>query len=158
MKIFYSIDRLALKNDISSLDEYPIVNYSKSDILNGIALSNIALVFNYWNQDLLIVEDSLLSFHYNLLFNINRVINEELAEANTFSVEQGFSMKLKKKKKNIIIDSFQKTYTVNANEFKKALKKSIINAFGDLEQVYLGLSGNKYYIEIKNELLSETNK
>ncbi len=156
MKIICSIDLESAERDIKSITSYPISGYSKSDILNGIGASYIVLLFDYWEQKVVIVEDSILSFLFNLKGALNSLKSGNQQLAFVFSIEQGFSMQLRLKENVVEIEVFKKKYKVGLDLIELEIAKSSKRACFELVPLYPGLEENKYFIEIRNYLIYDS--
>jgi len=156
MKVLYSINLKSAENDLIGLSTYPIEKYNKTDVLHGLGASYITLVFDYWKQQIVVVQDSLLSFLFNLKGALRDLKNKEKEKANVFSVEQGFGMELTVVKEQAEIIIFDKKYRVGLNEILKAVNETGQRACQELESIYKGLSENQYYQEIKKQFTSDS--
>ena len=151
MKLLYSINLKSAENDLIGMSNYPIANYNKSDVLHGIGESYITLIFDYWKQQIVVVQDSLLSFLFNLKGALIGLMNNEKEKANVFSVEQGFVMELTLVKGQVEIRIFDGIYRVGLPEIIKAVNITGNRACQELEHIYKGLNENQHYKKIKKQ-------
>ena len=149
MKIIFCFDKRLVESDINSLSTYPLSKYSKLEILHGLGVSNIILIFNYWEQKIICIEGGLLAFIYNIKSGINWLKSGEKKIAHAGSIEQGYSLKLRLENTNIIISAFNNEFSIELPKFEIALNDMAIKAFDDLPKLYPGLEDNIYYKECK---------
>ena len=154
MKIFYSIDREGVKIDLTSIKDHPINSFTRSDILDGIGFAEIAIVFHYWNQEVVVVEDSLLSFFYNFIGALVKLKNRTHTKLYTFSSEQGFKMELIANGNNVEIHIFDKIFIIDVSLLLQEALRVAKYAFEDMEIIYSGLEKNEYFNQIKKDLFS----
>ena len=150
MKIIYSLEKKLVENDKNSFSTYPLSKYSKLEIFHGLAFSNIVLIFDYWGHKILTLEGGLLAFISNTKSGINDIKSGDKEVAHVFSLEQGYSLKLRLKNEILIINGFNNEYSVELKNFELALYNMSINAFDELSILYPGLEENNYFVECKN--------
>lgn len=151
MKILYSINLKSAENDLLGLSSYPIINYTKSDILHGIGASYITLLFDYWEQQIVVVQDGLLSFLFNLQGALVALRDGEKEKSHVFSVEQGFEMSLTLNKEEVNILIFEKTFKVKISHFLNVVNEVGKRACWEIENIYQGIGENQFFKEIQSQ-------
>jgi len=152
MKIVYSIKAEYVESDNKSHEIFIFPSYSLLDILHGIGSSYIILIFNYWKQDLFLLDGGILAFLYNIKGELEDLKSKIKVEANIFSLEQGYSLQMKMKGNQVLLSGFNREYTVELNKLESALQDVSKRACKEIELLYPEIKQNNYFEEIKSHL------
>lgn len=149
MQIVYTINLESYEGDIRSLKTDSLSSYSFLDVLHAIGSSYIVLVFNYWEQNIFLLEGGILAFLYNMKAGIEELKSKNRDVAHVSSVEQGYHLRLELNNSQIVISGFNKQYSVKLSRFESALYQVSIKAINEIEFLYPEIQENKYFDEIK---------
>ena len=154
MKILYSINIEDYEGDIRSLKTDSLSYYSLLDILHALGSSYIVLVFNYWKQEVMVLDGCILAFLYNMRSGIEGLKSKNRDISHVSSVEQGYHLRLEENNSQIKISGFNKQYSVNLKKLESALNEVSNRAIKDIESLYPKIIENKYYDEVKSYLIN----